>query len=200
MRMLHMSLTDDQPALPPEGVLALDMRRSSIQRDILEALLLSECPYDIIESVFGIPQKAVTWYAELFFDVSVFRTRLDKIEYLETYPDAPGRNIRNNAVTLGYDYVLFKYANMVPKTEAQRALVERMFMATAYKAMAMNNFEMTSSVNKQAVEHAKLMLQAHNTLVKELDSGESTHNFTMLVKTYEDNKLVTPEALQGECI
>jgi len=158
------------------------IRESSKQSEILEALLIGECPYEEIQVALSVPIKASQWYAELYFDVTVFRTVLDKIVYLEEYDIPWARDLKMKSVNLGYEFVLFTYANIVPKTEAQKKLVERMFMATAYKAMSMNYNGINSSVNKQAVKHAELMLKAYDLLVKtNADEGAGSYDLVHLL-------------------
>lgn len=182
--------------ISPETDIALGIRDSSRQREILEALLLSACPYEEIRDAFNVPVKSVEIYSDLFFDLSVFRTDLDRLEYLEDYPDPVGRELKLKAVSLGYEYVLFNFANLVPKTHAQKKLVERMFMATAYKAMAMNYNAIKSDVSKQAVRHAELMIRAYELLNKiNADDGQETYNLVnLLVNEDMDSAPQKPEA------
>ena len=159
-----------------------NIRESRLQSEILEALLLSNCPEEEIFTALLVPVQASSWYAELFFDTAVFKTGLDKIEYLEEYPDSFGRDLKMKAVSLGYEFVLFTYANLVPKTAAQKKLVERMFMATSYKAMAMNYNSIKSDVSKQAVKHAELMMRAYDLLVKtNADETNSSYDLVTLL-------------------
>lgn len=146
--------------------IAFTIYEDQTQKEILESLLLSECPDQDIIDAFLVPQNSIEIYKELFFDVKYFRTKLDKISYLENYSDSFGKELKIRAVNLGYEYVLYTYADIVPKTSAQKQLVQRMFMSAAYKAMSMNYNGITSSTTKQAIEHGKLMLKAYETLTK----------------------------------
>ena len=163
-----------------EAAVAFAIHGDSTQSEILEALLLSGCPPEDIETAFDVPVRASLWYKELFFDTAKFKTKLDKISYVENYPDPFGKALKTRALNLGYEYVLYTYANIVPKTESQRRLVRTMFMTAAYKAMAMNYSGMTSTVTKSAVEHAKLMLKAYEAL--ERFSGDDSGAPDNLVK------------------
>ena len=170
------------------------IRESRLQSDILEALLLSNCPEQEIYTALAVPVQATQWYAELFFDTKVFKTGLDKIEYLEEYSDSLGRDLKMKAVSLGYEFVLFNYANLVPKTAAQKKLVERMFMATAYKTMAMNYNGIRSDVSKQAVKHAELMMRAYDLLVKtNADDTNSSNDLVTLLAADEKEPVATPK-------
>lgn len=174
--------------------IAFGIRQSKRQTEIIEALLLSGCPTEEIEEAFNVPRRSVAIYAELFFDISVFMTDLDRMEYLEDYPDPAGRELKLKAVSLGYEFVLFNFANLVPKTAAQKKLVERMFMATAYKAMSMNYNGIKSDVSKQAVRHAELMIRAYELLNKiNADDGQDTYNLvSLLVKEDIESEPVKP--------
>lgn len=162
------------------GSLAFRIQGDLTQAEILEALLLSDCPPGDIVEAFGVPAKACDWYRELFFDTTKFRTKLDKISYVENYPDPFGKALKVRALNLGYEYVLYTYANIVPKTEGQRRLVRTMFLSAAYKAMAMNYSGLGTSLNKHAVEHAKLMLKAYEAL--ERFSGDDAGDADNLVR------------------
>lgn len=162
-----------------DSQIAINIYNSSRQKEILEALLLSGCPLDTLQTALRVPQKAAQIYSELFFDLSSFKTDLDRLEYLEDYPDEWGRDLKLKAVSLGYEFVLFTFANLVPKTQVQKQLVERMFMATAYKAMAMNMNAIGSNTTRLAVRHAELMLKAYDTLVK-ANAGENSEDFNLV--------------------
>lgn len=165
-----------------EASIAFGIHESRRQSEIIEALLLSGCPREEIQDAFNVPVKSVDFYAELFYDLGVFRTDLDRLEYLEDYPDATGRDLKLKAVSLGYEFVLFNFANLVPKTVAQKKLVERMFMATAYKAMSMNYNGIKSETNKQAIRHAELMIRAYELLNKiNADDGQETYDLVNLL-------------------
>lgn len=168
--------------LSREEMIAFGIRESKRQSEILEALLLSGCPSEEIEEAFNVPCKSVEIYSDIFFDTSVFMTDLDRLEYLEDYPDPAGRDLKLKAVSLGYEFVLFNFANLVPKTAAQKKLVERMFMATAYKAMSMNFNGIKSEISKQAVRHAELMIRAYELLNKiNADDGQDTYDLVSLL-------------------
>lgn len=176
---------------------AFAIHEDATQSEILEALLLSGCPLEDIEEAFGVPVKASRWYRELFFDTKKFRTKLDKISYVENYPDPFGKALKIRALNLGYEYVLYTYANIVPKTENQRRLVRKMFMSAAYKAMNMNYSGLTSTVTKSAVEHAKLMLKAYEAL--ERFSGDDAGDADNLVKILAAKTDAEPTETPASC-
>lgn len=194
MRFWYAVMSEDDPELDRTGRVVLSMRRSETQREILEALILSACPEETIERALAVPKEATAWYRELFFDTAAFLTDLDKIEYLTNYEDDFGRELKNRAVSLGYEFVLFTYANLVPRTEVQKQLVERMFMATAYKAMSMNYSGIRTEITKNAVKHAELMLKAYEALRRYSDDDPSSgHDLTaFLTKAEAEKNIPTP--------
>lgn len=164
--------------IPDYASIAFAIHDDAVQKEILEALLLSGCPEDEMKSTFNIPIESVALYKELFFDPAKFRTGLEKISYLENYPDEFGKSLKQRANDLGYAYVLFVYANKVPRTSEQKALVEKMFMSSAYKAMNMNYMTMNASTMNKAIEHGKLMLKAFEILTK-LDAAGTDDNYQL---------------------
>ncbi len=183
-------------ALSKDEAIAFAIRESKRQSEIVEAILLNSWPSEEIEEAFNVPRKSVEIYSEIFFDISVFMTDLDRLEYLEDYPDPAGRELKLKAVSLGYEFVLFNFANLVPKTAAQKKLVERMFMATAYKAMSMNYNGIKTEISKQAVKHAELMIKAYELLNKiNADDGQETYDLvTLLVREDAGSSPVKPSA------
>lgn len=178
--------------IPDTINLVVSIHESTQQSEILEALILSNCPPEEIYQAFRVPVEVTKWYSELFFDVGVFRTDLDKIEYISTYKDKWGKDLKSKAVDLGYEFVLFTFANLVPRTSAQKKLVEKLFMATAYKAMAMNYNSINSDINKQAVKHAELMIKAYDLLVKtNADEVDTTYDLTKYLAA-SDNIIELP--------
>lgn len=165
--------------VPDEHAIAFAIHESPRQKEIMEALLLSSCPLPELRQALDVPESAAKIYAELFFDQKVFRTGLDRLEYLEDYPDPFGKDLKVKAVNLGYEFVLFTFANLVPKTAGQKKLIEKMFMATAYKAMAMNYSGIKSEANRQAVKHAELMMKAYELLAK-INADEGAGDYDLV--------------------
>lgn len=173
MRHWYAWKTEIRPDIPEEARLAFDIYEDQRQNYILEALILSDCPPETVREALGVPEKVTAWYRELFFDTSVFRTKLDRIAYIQEL-DGDEKDIKMKAVDLGYEFVLATYAGIIPRTDAQKRLVEKVYMATAYKAMAMNYNTLSSEATRLSVRHAELMLKAYDTLVKLNASRESS--------------------------
>lgn len=179
--------------------IACHMYKDKTQSEIIQALLLSECPAEDITKVFLVPTESVNIYRELFFDTRKFRTKLDKLSYVENYPDLFGQELKKRALNLGYEYVLYTYGNIVPKTDGQKNLVQRMFMSTAYKAMSMNFNGITTNATKQSVEHAKVMLKAYEALEKS-ETGTVDGAFELARVLVEEEKLKDCETVSADVI
>lgn len=156
------------------------LRIAPIKKEIVEALLLSNADPAEIYEVFGISETMLDIYKELFFDVRNIVTKLDIVEYLETYPDPAGKALKIRAFNLGPDFIYYKYGNIVPTTESQKVLVKKMFMSAAYKAMESNYSTMTSASSKAATQHATLMLKAYEAIQKLMDDKEGDGNKDLL--------------------
>ncbi|MFP4019429.1 MAG: hypothetical protein ACLFUH_09290 [Bacteroidales bacterium] len=180
-------------------IIAFDIYRDEFQRELFEGLVIGGAdPYDVNE-VFGIPESAQEVYRELFFDISAFKTKLDLISYIENYPDKWGKEVKMRAYSFGPEFLYYTYAQIIPKTKAQHELVERIFLSSAYKAMAVNFTGPNSKINKEAMEFTKLMLKAYEALSKyKEESGEQdTDLFKVLVKRAN---AVTDNKVDGEIV
>lgn len=183
-----------------EARIAYGIRDSVRQSEILEALLISACPPEEIEASFRVPEKSSGIYANLFYDISVFRTDLDRLEYLEDYPDAEGRELKLKALSLGYEFVLFTFASLVPRTAAQKKIVERMFMATAYKAMSMNYNGINSVTTRNAIKHAELMIRAYE-LLNKINDGDAQDTYDLVsLLVMQDKKALPRKPVSEELV
>lgn len=173
------------------------------RREIVEALFLAEAEHKDISDAFGLSRQACEAYQELFFDTKKFRSRLDKISYIENYPDKFGKELKLRAYSLGANFIFFKYANLIPETEEQRQLVKRMFMASAYRAMEANFNPIASTISKAALEWSKNMLKAYEAMEKLMgDTGEDSrelHKY-LVQRTLDDPTAVLTDPVLDEDI
>jgi len=175
--------------LEPLYVYTFYLHKEEVKREIVEALLLSDADPKDVEQIFGISEEMYSVYKELFFDVDNIVSRLDLVEYLENYPVGVGKSLKLRAFNLGPEFVYFKYANIVPRSDTQKVLVKKMFMGSAYKAMEANYSGASSTSAKAASTHAGLMLKAYevlNKLISEDDSGSADKLTEILIATDKD--------------
>lgn len=155
----------------PTHAITFSIYKDPYQRGVVEALILSGADPIDVATAFDIPEESYKAFEELFFDSTQFRTKLDKISYIENCGADEHKDLKLWAFTLGPEYIYFRLVNILPKSEKQQELVHRMFMSTAYKAMAMNFNGINSVTTKAAVEHAKVMLKAYEAMQKFSDDG-----------------------------
>lgn len=97
----------------PEAVSkALDIFEHEYKRETLEATLLCGMTEKEIEQLLRVPAQVVQTYKTLFFDTSVFETRLDIIDYAHTYSDSKfGSELKQFAVDLGKECLQVRLAD-----------------------------------------------------------------------------------------
>lgn len=161
----------------------------SFQKEIVEALLISEASAEDIKSAFGIPEEVIADYKELYFDTTKLETHLDKLSYVTNYPDRFGKELKVRALNLGPSFIYFKYANIVPQTPVQRELVKKMFLSSAYRAMEANYTSMTSDISKASIEYAKVMLKAYDSIEKLMKEDIPTEMSATRVLLIKDREL-----------
>ena len=177
----YLSASED---LDEKYIIAFEIYYDHFKRELFEGLVLGEAdPYDV-DQVFGIPEESQEVYKELFFDTTAFRTKLDLLSYIENYEDKWGKEIKMRAYSFGPDFLYYTYAQLIPKSKSQHDLVKRIFLTSAYKAMAVNFTGPNSKINKEAMEFTKLMLKAYEALSKYQDdqADEDTDLLKVLVK------------------
>lgn len=152
---------------------------NDFEKEVIEALLLSDTPLDDIDTVFEIAPEIVRIYKELFFETDSFSSKLARISYVENYAISEfGRGLKLRALHLGGDYVLFRLGNYIPQTSSQQILVKRLFMSAAYRAMEANFNPLNSQATKNATQHAGIMLKAYD-VMKELFKDDTGGQDTM---------------------
>ena len=88
---------------------AKSVYNNKYKKEILEAFLLTGEPIEHIASILGTPENVIQIYKTIFFETDVFKDKLDIEEYIETYPNEHGKNLKLCAVTLGIKYLRFRY-------------------------------------------------------------------------------------------
>lgn len=165
--------------------IAFDIFEDKFKKELFEGLVLGNAEPDDIEEVFGIHNEAADIYKELFFDTkTAFRTKLDLISYIENYPDKFGKELKLRAYSLGADFLYYTYAQVIPKSKSQHDLIKRIFLTSAYKAMAINFSGPNAKINKESMEFAKVMLKSYEALARwsDEDAGEDMDLLKILVK------------------
>jgi hypothetical protein len=98
---------------PPEVRYAHTLFSDKWQREVIEAFLLAGASPTVINDVLGIPTEVTDVYSRVYFDIDVFRNRLDVEAYARRYPefhdDGFGKQLKCAAVDLGLNYLCATY-------------------------------------------------------------------------------------------
>lgn len=162
---------------------AYELFKDNFQKEVIEALLLSDANYEDINTHFGIDTDVLKIYKYLFFETDNFNNHLEKLSYLENYKASDfGKELKVRAVNLGPEFIYFRYANIVPNTKDQRDAVKKMFMASAYRAMEANYTDINSKTSKSALEWGKIMLRAYEAIENLMnEDATDTENILRIV-------------------
>lgn len=174
---------------------AFELFEDPTRREIVEALLVADSELQDIYNGFKIPLKTLEVYRELFFDMeNAFRSDLDKVAYIESYDDPFGKELKLRSYSLGPQFIYFKYGNIVPKSEEQRHLVKKMFLASAYRAMEANFNPINSKITKASMDWSKTMMKAYEVMEKLMneDTDQSQELVAIITKKGFANPQIDP--------
>jgi hypothetical protein len=125
----------DVPTTPDEVRYALSVYRDPWQKEVLETFLLAAASAEIVEDVLGIPQSVYNVYAAVFFQIDVFRNRLDVESYALNYPKTHdngfGQELKLKGVTMGLHYICAMFGRgsyKLPHQEVMEDMVSQAFM------------------------------------------------------------------------
>lgn len=152
--------------VPDEVDHAYYIYQDEYQREIVDTLLLAETPLDEIEVYFEIPEAVTTVYKHLFFDLRVFRNRLDRVSYARNYVGSSefGSQLKLGAVEYGKDYVLSCLAKAAGyNVDPVKAVKESVTMGYVLSKNALEH-AVDSSKAKEARQWASTMNSAIQTL------------------------------------
>lgn len=128
---------------------AYDLYLDAHHRAVLDAFILSGAEPGTVSKVLDIPPLALLAYQYLFFDVSAFRNRLEKISYASNQTgDAFAGELLKTGVMVGPDYLLWTYggANAV----ATRDVVRHTMIDSFFRGMSHKGNSLTSGVAKES--------------------------------------------------
>jgi len=64
---------------------AYSIYNNKSHKALIESLLFSDIPIQEISKILDIPDKTINIYKNIFFDISVFKNKIDKLEYFSLY-------------------------------------------------------------------------------------------------------------------
>ncbi len=176
--------------VPLDYEIAFSTYEDSSKREKLDSLLMGSCPDEVLEKALHFPAVSVQVYKELFFDLSVLHTDLDKLVFAENYY---GKNVPavDNYVlrgfNQGYTVLLLQYCNMVPTQAEALEILKRVFAGAIFKATSVNYTAMASGVDRRAIEHCQLALKILDTMDNlKSDTEDTTANYVKFVSVLKD--------------
>ena len=180
--------------VPVEYEIAFVTYEDFARRVKLESLLMGSCPDDVLEKALSFPGKATAIYKELFFDLSVLRTDIDKLVFAENYykntigHDVPAvDNLVLRGFNQGYTLLLLLYCNMTPTQTEALEILKRVLAAAIYKATSVQYTGMGSGIDKRAIEHCQLALRILDTMDNlKTDSDDNTASYMKFVSVLQD--------------
>lgn len=181
--------------VPREYEIAFSTYENFAKREKLESLLMGGCPDDVLDKALSFPVKSVCIYKELFFDISVLHTDIDKLVFAQNYyKDNIGRDVPpvDNYIlrgfNQGYSTLLLAYCNIVPTKGESLELLKRVFAGAIFKATSVQYTGMGSGIDKRAIEHCQLALKILETMdhLKD-DSEDNTTAYVRFVSVLKDS-------------
>lgn len=182
--------------VPLEYEIAFDTYETFDKREKLESLLIGGCPDDVLVNIMGIPEKTISIYKELFFDLSVLYTHIDKLYFAEHYYDEqqgrhPVDNLVLRGLNQGYEVLLLQYCNLVPSKAESINILKRIFAAAVYKATSVQYTGIGTQIDKRAIEHCNLALKIIDSLdMFKSDSTDIEGNFVKFVSVLKESGAV----------
>ena len=150
-RLLRVMRGKKVPKKDQDLAYAYDKYRSTLTRAILNSFLLANTTYDIIREATGIPMPVLAEYQRYFFDVTVFRDKMERIEFVEQecrYCAPQEAMFLKAAIQNGPDYLVW-VLNGKPKHHP-RDVIEHHMMEGYFRSQAHRGTEITSDVALQA--------------------------------------------------
>lgn len=184
---------------PVEVSYAKDIYEDPYKSEVLEAFLLAEAPPELIAKTLRVPVAVTQAYGALFFNRSVFRDELDVEAYAQNYPDTTkeqkwGRELKLGALTLGIDYLTYRFGKKSDDLDiagSLRTMIQNAYMLS--KAVRMN--PMNSDSAREARQWAATAVKAMEAYVKVKPATENTDDaFTIALENIER---ATNEAKSG---
>lgn len=148
-----------------------DIYSREFKREEMESCLLAGLSPAEIETILEIPASVTEAYTHLFFDMSVFEDKLDRIDYAYSYQGEYGRELKTLAVDLGKESMMIRASrgsHSIDPKEAQDSVRSTAYMMAQVAKMN----AVTSEESKAALRWAQLCLRAAGELPEE-ETGTS---------------------------
>lgn len=139
-------------------------------RIILDALFLGGATLSLIQQVTDIPINVLQAYCDYFFDITIFRNRLERYNYVSMMRDhiPPREAMLLETVITGGPEVLIWLLSPGRKTlkHAPTEVLETMMTENMYKAISTRTAPLASPVARMGLECSRTAIQAASNLQK----------------------------------
>jgi len=128
---------------------AYDIFKHEEHRGVVDAFSLAAVPLSVVSRVLAIPVEVLTAYQYLFFDVTTFRNRLEKISFASSYEGSSySKELLRTGVMVGGDYLMWMYGGQ--DEIDTRQVIRHTMTDSYYRGMAHKGNSITSQVTKEA--------------------------------------------------
>lgn len=161
---------------------------SEHKREILEAFLLTKEKIESIAKVLDVPEDVVTLYSKYFFDVTVFKDKLDIEEYIESYESDYGKNLKLCAMTLGPEFLKFRYGYDESKLDIPSILRSIIESANVLSLAAKIN-PLNSTTSREARQWMATAIKAIETYTRVSPRMKKDDDAWTIVLTQKDDTI-----------
>jgi hypothetical protein len=177
---------------------------NKLVKEVLEACFLcADYSLKAIESTLGIPTDVAETYQYLCFDLSVFKYKILKYEYVSSYKndDFPdGKLYKQWALSLGMDFIRWKFDPINYQGVAKRMLGSLMG-DSFYRAKEHIHSSITSDVAKESLKWIKSAKDlATDVIVSQNREGTSALNEFALSLRYNEIEHTSRDTIDIEIV
>jgi len=165
-------------------------------RVLIEAFLLSTEDDAKISHALDMPPDEVEVYRSVFFDTKVFRTQLERIVFMQEFPENhPYKKLYSIAMRQGFEALRWNYCQN--RGEVTPELVIKTVMTDAYfRSLEHRGYISTSKTAREAAKYARISVDCARALISKSETVDETTESLRLKfeevrrnRTIEDLKL-----------
>ena len=160
-------------------------------RAVLEAFLLSTDDDYRISQALEMPLDEIDVYRHLYFDTTVFRTQLERIVFMQEFPEEhPHKKLYNIALRHGFDALRWHFCQA--RGEMTPELVIKTVMTDAYfRSLEHRGLISTSKLAREAAKYAKISIDCARTLIAKSETvDETTENLRLKFEQVRKNRTI----------
>ncbi len=162
-----------------------DLHASEYQREALESFIITRMDIDEIHEILKIPKEVIEAYCWFFFDMESFRDELALEEYVRTYPNEFGREMKITATSLGSDFLKFRFDRGKSNLDFKQALANLIDTSYAIARAAKLN-PIDSTITREARQWMSTSIKALEAYAKVKPTfEESNEDFKLVLQNID---------------